>query len=243
MTHLDEDQLILHYYGEMPPSASQSHLDTCEQCRGRYRDLQRVLNVVDGYPVPELDASYESRVWRKLQPRLDGRPSWFPGWRLLPGRALVAAAGLAVLVVASFFAGRLSTNPETARYAGRPDPQRARVLLTAVGDHLEQSQFLLTGIAEADGAVPYHSETVRDLVQANRLYRQSAAQVGERAVEELLDDLERLLLEVEHAGRGAGAEELRRGMAASGLLLRMRAISGELRQRQRQLAGGEGESL
>lgn len=244
MTHLDEDQLILHYYGEMPTPASQAHLDTCEQCRGRYRDLQRVLNVVDGYPVPELDAAYESRVWRKIQPCLSARRAWFAGWRLLPARALLATAGLALLLVAAFMAGRLSTNPEPARFAGRPDPQRERVLLSAVGDHLEQSQFLLMEIANSDGDLRHRAEAVRELVHTNRLYRQTAAQVGERAVEELLDDLERLLLEVDHTQRGArNLEEVRRGLSGGGLLLKLRAIAAELRQRQRRLSSEEGETL
>lgn len=240
MTHLEEEQLILHYYGE-PAGVDLAHLDSCEDCRARYRELQRLLNVVDGYPVPELDANYERKVWQSIKPQL-ARPAWF-AWKR-PARLWAAVSAMAALLVCAFMAGRLSTKDDPSRYAGRPDPQRERVLLTAVGNHLEQSQFLLAEIANSDGEFRTRPEALKELVEYNRLYRQSAAQVGEREVEDLLDDLERLLLDLEHSSSSAkSVEELRRSVTTGGLLLKVRAIGAELRERQRRMNEEEGESL
>ena len=86
MNHLTEEQLILHYYGEEgDPLAMEAHLDHCEDCRARYNAYQRVLNVVDSLPVPEISPSYEAELWRQLAPQLGATPrhlSWLR--RLLP---------------------------------------------------------------------------------------------------------------------------------------------------------------
>jgi len=55
MNHLSEEELILHYYGEEGDSPEAAlHLDECAECRALYGSLQRVLNVVDTLPVPEM---------------------------------------------------------------------------------------------------------------------------------------------------------------------------------------------
>ncbi|MBI1897093.1 MAG: hypothetical protein HYS04_11305, partial [Acidobacteria bacterium] len=60
MTHVTEEQLILHYYGEPEDTgAVASHLESCDPCRDEYRRLQLVLNAVD-IPVPQRDSAYEA---------------------------------------------------------------------------------------------------------------------------------------------------------------------------------------
>ena len=80
------------------------------------------------------------------------------------------------------------------------------MLLVAVGDHLERSEMLLIEIANANPRrsmnVVEERETAQDLVHANRLYRQTAATSGDDRVVSLLDDLERVLLEVAHSPGG-----------------------------------------
>ena len=44
--HLEEEDLILHFYGETG-TAAEPHLSDCAACRGRYQSLERVLNSVD----------------------------------------------------------------------------------------------------------------------------------------------------------------------------------------------------
>src|SRR5947208_13489547 len=92
MTHADQDELTLHYYGESDARVV-DHLADCEECRASYQLLQRVLNSVDGLPVPERPADYEERIWKSISPKLDRRrrrtffglnASWFAWPRLAP---------------------------------------------------------------------------------------------------------------------------------------------------------------
>ena len=71
MDHINEDQLVLFYYGESTESAAiEKHLSGCEHCRSELRSLQLVLNTVDSAQVPERPADYEQDIWKQIEPRL-----------------------------------------------------------------------------------------------------------------------------------------------------------------------------
>src|SRR6476469_7715804 len=136
--HLEDDDLILHFYGETG-TAAEPHLSDCGECRTRYQSLQRVLNSAESEPVPHRSSEYENDIWNKLAPKLGHRKGW-SGW-LSPRRWVPVLAGAAWLV-AVFFAGRYTSSaPKTIATA--PSQVRERVLLVAVGDHLERSGMLL----------------------------------------------------------------------------------------------------
>src|SRR4051812_39187608 len=99
LTHVTEEDLILHHYGELDPrddTRAAAHLTECIACHGRYTRLQRVLAAIDAAPAPELADGFERTVWARLEPEL-GRPRG--GWRswlaLSPGRLSLAAAAIA----------------------------------------------------------------------------------------------------------------------------------------------------
>ena len=63
MTHLNEEQFVLYYYGEAPDApAIQQHLAECAGCRGEYQAVQLVLNTVDSAPVPDRSSEYGAEV-------------------------------------------------------------------------------------------------------------------------------------------------------------------------------------
>jgi hypothetical protein len=241
--HLTEETLILLYYGEAEASAqAQRHLASCGECREQLERLRYVLSLVDGQEVPEPRPGFERDVWARLEPEL-GRPS---GWwsRLVSTPAhWVYGGALAALLLAAFVAGRLSVggpagpavSPETANLS-------ERVLVVAVLDHLDQSQMVLVELLNADlaGSVPNigaEQSRARNLVAASRLYRQTAIQAGDEGISEVLDELERVLLEIANAPQDATKEDLealRARIDARGLLFRVRVVHSEMRQRERQ---------
>jgi hypothetical protein len=92
--------------------------------------------------------------------------------------------------------------------------------------------------ADADVSRDVSSDRARaeQLVASNRLYRQTAASTGEGAVVALLDELERLLVDLAASPETMSAEELasvRRRIDAQGLLFKVRALSSEVRDRQK----------
>jgi hypothetical protein len=230
--HLEDDDLILHFYGETG-AAAEPHLSDCVDCRARYQALQRVLNIVEAPPVPYRSPEYEGEVWDRLAPKLGQkrRSSW-----LSPRRWVPVMAAAALLVIA-FFAGRYSPHSQEPAVAQTPSGVRERVLLVAVGDHLERSEMLLIEIANANPTqamnVVQERLTAQDLVYANRLYRQTAATSGDAGVVGLLDDLERVLLEVAHSPEelhGMRLENLRDRIKNEGLIFKIRVAGSKLAQ-------------
>jgi hypothetical protein len=247
MTHLTEDDLVLHYYGELPAADEQhagSHLSSCGECHAQYRRLQRVLAAVDeaAAAAPELPAHFERTVWARLEPTLGrNRSSWMTWLAVSPAR-LAWAGAVVVLVAASFYAGRVSPRSDTApaRADATAGEVRERVLMMDLGEHLERSQMVLVEIVTADGqhATDVTTERARaeQLVAANRLYRETAATTGDRSIAAFLDELERVLVDVAAGPEQLSAErlaEVRRRIDSHELLFKVRILSSELRERQK----------
>lgn len=235
MSHLSEEQLVFHYYAsdELESDSVEAHLAACPACRSEFQSLQRVLNVVDGYPAPERRSVYGEAVWRALEPKLGpaSRASWWSGW---PAKLAAAAAVLALIVVA-FIAGlRMgpTQQPQLARSAGI----REKVLLVALGDHLDRSQMILVELANSKPGsevdISNEQRWADDLLSANRLYRQTAAITGDQNVAAVLDDLERFLVEVARSPSkltGDEFEQMRKRMEAQGILFKVRVLGSRMR--------------
>ena len=118
---------------------------------------------------------------------------------------------------------------------------RERILLVAIGDHLERSQMVLVELANApsDGPLDVSAEraSADDLVSANRLYRQTAARSGEPALAAVLEELERVLVEVaagpERLVARPTSAELQRRIEARGLLFKIRVVGSQVREREK----------
>lgn len=237
--HLQDDELILHYYGEMDAAEEGrvgAHLAECGDCRDNYTRLQRVLAAVEAAPVVEPADGFERTVWARLEPNLQ-RPRTRWSWLVLSPGQLAWAAGVVVLVAASFFAGRLFNRAPATPIAA--DDVRERILLADIGDHLDRSQNVLVELASVSGgeAVDLSSERARaeQLVEANRLYRQTAVQSGDAAITELLDEIERVLVDVAAGPATMPASELsevQRRIDARDLVFKIRVLSTEIRERQ-----------
>lgn len=232
--HLAEEQLTLHYYGDSDDHAAvEQHLADCADCRAEYQALQRVLNSVDAFPVPDRPETYAVEVWDRISPKMKrsrGR-LWFAPRRWIP------VAGIAALVLAAFFLGRYSQPTQRPAIAASPQV-RERVLLVAVGDHLERSQMVLVELANAQSnqEVDVSGEKLlaENLIDSNRLFRQTAAAAGETGVANVLDDLERVLLDIAHSPDTISGEELQslqKRIEEQGLLFKVRVVGSQIRER------------
>lgn len=244
MNHLNQDELVLSYYGEPDLDAGRrAHLEACEECRAALATLAAVLDRVTPAEAPEPGEDYEARTWDRLQWRMRGerrkRASWTK-W--------VAAAAV---IAAAFFGGLLmnrraavptqiaaaTTQPATARTSTATQQQasRDRVLLVVVGEHMSQSERILVELANlsAEGQTDITAERDRaqDLLASNRLYRTSALDRGEESVATLLDELEPVLLQLAHAPDQVSSEELRsmqKRVEAKGLVFKLRVVRADV---------------
>ena len=242
MKHLNDDDLVLHYYGEADatPDAA-AHLTGCGECGQRFARLQRLMAAVDTLPEPSLPEGFERVVWARLEPALPKRQGW-GAWLFSPAN-LAWAAAVVLLVAGAFFAGRLTQPAPATPQMASAEEIREGVLLTDLTEHLDRSQTMLVELvsgADPSGAnvdISMEREVAEELVAANRLYRQAITGSNDTTVTELLDDLERLLVELAASPTQLPSEDLQRvrqRVAAKDLLFKVRVVSSAVREKQKQ---------
>ena len=245
MRHLTDDELLLYHYRDRDDiEMAERHLSSCAECRSRLVAIEEVLKLVVAAPLPERAPDYGSEVWNRIRgelPELTPRPH---RWAVIPHWAWASAIAALLLVV--FLMGRYSSQKQSpvnvATNGGvttvfPPQQVRERVLLLAVGDHLDRSQMLLMELSHASGPgeIDISSEQQRaiELADANRLYRTTAQQVGDAGIATLLDELERVLLQVGHQPSSITAgdlKEIQDSIQSQGILFKVRVVRAKVRK-------------
>ena len=198
------------------------------------------MTLVDTAAPVEAPLGFERTAWARLEPQLDGntQPRGARSSGSRSGRSPAAwrpwcsrRSWPAVSPVES----RPVVTPAAARWP-RIEPER--VLQAAVGDHLDRTQMMLVELANADtdhaDVLAGEQARAADLVAVNRLIRQSAEQSGDAAIVDVLEDLERVLLEIANAPANATSNDLtdlQSRITTEDLLFRLRVIASEMRQR------------
>jgi hypothetical protein len=231
MKHLNEAELIEHYYEESDKMADcERHLQTCAACAKHYAELRRDLDEVKPLTPPIRGEDYGEQVWQAIRSSLPVYEKPKRSWMRF-GRPLGWAAACALLIAVAFVAGRRWERKQAPTVAVAVDPQaRQRVVIVVLGDHLDRSERLLVELNHAGSndisATPLRSEA-RELLASNRLVRQSAVQAGDLNVDASLDRLERLLVELANQPEDvseADLNRLRQEMNTDGLLFDIRVL-------------------
>jgi hypothetical protein len=237
MNHLSEEQIVLHYYGDAESEDEvRRHLAACSECRGEFERVKVLLKSIEPIEVPEPPAVFEEKTWLNLRDRLPEKRAGFRQWLVAPPKWVLAGA-MALLLVAAFVAGRYwPRQGKPPEIAGNPQ----RVVLVAVGGHLERSQMLLLEVMNADdkGSVDLSAEQqqARDLLDWNHLYRLSAERQGDPQIARLLDDLGRVLAEIANGPSDVSPgdlQQIRRRIESDDLLFKVRVVGSEVNSRVR----------
>jgi hypothetical protein len=269
--HLSEEQLIELYYGDLEEATgAHAHLAGCRACDDDYRQLVNLLEIVKEAPVPERGEEYGREVYLRLLPmleenaatELEPRWSFAQAWQSFvrswtPIGNLTGATAMAMLLVCAFMAGRL-WQPHAVP-TGDPvakQPTRERVLLVALGDHLDRSELVLLEMEHAQAApgakvteadISAQQLYAEDLIADNRLYRQVAAQSGDTGVAGVLEDLERILMEIANSPSKLDEkelEDLQKRIEEKGILFKVRVIGSAVREKEQSslpaISGGSG---
>ena len=250
MNHLSEEQIVLHYYGDAEEAVEvERHLAACPECQAKFAHVQTMLKQIESLEVPEPLATFEEKTWLNLRDRLPAKGNFLQ--RLFGAQQKwVLAGAMVLLIAAAFMAGRFWPRPGTqvAVQPAQVNPQR--VVLVAVGNHLERSQMLLVEIMNTDakGSVDFSSEQAeaRDLLDSNHLYRVSAQQAGDPQIARLLDQLGRVLAEVANGPSEVSPQDLqqvRHTIQSEGLLFKVRVVGSEVNskiRRPEQFSNGNG---
>lgn len=254
--HVHEDDLTLLHYDELAAAdrrEAEAHLETCAACRARQAELAQVLALVDDSDVPEPAVGFESQVWRRLQPALRaerragrvGLAARIGAWLTPPAMGRWAVAGgVAALVVAAFVAGRAwptaPAGPEAPPSAAVSVGElRERVLLSALGDHFDRTEAMLVelvGTPRGDRvSIAGEQQRAADLLAATRLYRRAAVEANDTNVADVLESLQRILVEVTGSPSELSAYELQAlqtRIETQELLFKLRIASSAVRNRE-----------
>jgi hypothetical protein len=180
------------------------------------------------------------KLQRRRQPR-GGEGVGRTWWSFeLPRWALAAAA--VVLAAGSFALGRVWDPPPAPSVAAVDDTptMSERMLRSEVEEHLERSQRVLVELVNADDSAPVmlasDRERAADLVAAGRLYRRPVEEIGDAETRDLLEDVERVLVELANGPEvetSNDLSEVRARISNQDLIFRLRVTTAEMRARQR----------
>jgi hypothetical protein len=256
MAHLTDDQLILHFYGEDTIEAEaevDAHLSTCATCQSTWNELRETLKMMDAASVPEPPSGFERVMWARIEPALPPRrrPSsiWRFAWMPIAAAAgVVLALGYGWVKTHQLAVGSSTPSPVPTTVASRtskpldPAKARERVLLTALDDHFQQMQVLLVELMNQPdnvrGELAFERASADDLVASGRVYRVTAEQNGDMQLAHMLEDVESVLVEVARSPEKVNAADLksiRSRIEGQSLLFKVRAVSNEIHNRQRDL--------
>ena len=110
---------------------------------------------------------------------------------------------MAAIVLLAFFLGRFTKKSAPGGEIADAGKVRERVLVVAVGDHLGRSEMVLMEFANAEPQkgqklvnISAEQKRAEDLLEENRMYRQTAQRDGDKLMASTLDELEPILLDI-----------------------------------------------
>jgi hypothetical protein len=246
MNHMTEQELIAYRDGETRERQRfAGHLNECDVCRHEMERIEAVFAALDAMPVPDPGEDFARRVWQEISPRLPEKHA--PWWHtLFEPRRLVAVGAMVAIILLAFFLGRFTNKNAPIGEIADAGKIRERVLVVAVGDHLGRSEMVLMEFANAEPQkgqklvnISAEQKRAEGLLEENRLYRQTAQNGGDPLVASTLDELEPILLDIANSPdeiSPAQFEAIQKRIAAKGILLKVRVVHQDLRQRRGNVA-------
>jgi hypothetical protein len=238
-THYTEEELTLHFYGDTKrgPRIAR-HLEACPRCQALYDDIAATLSLIVPPPAPERGELYGLEVWQRIRPMLPERPAGHHASRVW-GFAFVTMTVAVSFAAGSFVALHRPANdsPSPPTTAVRDGGATDRARMAAIADHLERSERLLLDVVNHDGAkldVRSRQLGAAELIDSNRVYRHASRRAGDLIVADVLDDLERHLLDIVHGPPTLGPSDLegiRARFESDALMFKVRVLADGLDHR------------
>lgn len=244
MKHLNEQQLAEHYFAiyrrrysfgkARAERYARQHLADCAECGAAYADLQTDLSDLTEFGPPHRDPEYGRRVWESIAQLLPERPERKPFW-LRPDlwRGLAYAATTALLLAATFYAGRVWEHSKAPMATVKPSspPPPTHMVVVVLSDHLERTERLLVELKHANAddsdTLPPLRDEARNLLPANRVCEHEAEKHSDPELENALSSLDRLLTTLADQPGGldpAVVAHLQEQAKADGLLFEVRVL-------------------
>ncbi|NQZ12854.1 MAG: hypothetical protein HRT35_37370 [Algicola sp.] len=261
MKQWTNDDLTLFYYDEMPPQQRQAltaQLTDNETLRLEYAELCEWLDSAVAIEVPPPSEQLNQRIMAGIYQqaaqnqakqtvktansnsnihRFGFLSNW--SWGRLAGTALP----LVLVVLGTFYLGRLSVDaeqptaallPEAAPVHGETNttaPGR-RVLLSNLSLHLQSTDRLFTQVSNGGAGmaaqIEGRHEAIDDMLALNRIYRRMFEANNDKQLAEVLQQMEQVLLSLKHTSTSPNSQDwdnLRKRIDSNDLLFRLRVTN------------------
>lgn len=231
MKHLGEEELLDLYCGEGGSSAK-AHMEVCPECSARYAKFKQDLAMIKPAAASKRSVDYGEQVWRVLRPGLTPyQKETSHGRAWAQWRAGALAVGCAMLLAAAFLGGRYWERIVTKKANSVGNTQAARrVVLVVLTDHLDQAERLLVELEHTESSDKAENTELQSdaqqLLASNRLYRDTARNIGDPGMASTLDQLEGVLAEVADGPNltTADLKRVRTEMNIEGILFEIRVL-------------------
>lgn len=227
--HVSEESLIEYHLQESANEvAVRGHLEKCVQCAALSESIAETLRVFSGGPVPEANLE---RNWHRLRGNLSvlgtvrRRGLRLSPWLWWPAAGLVAAAIALAVVVFSVPRFRTARGADIATLH-RPGPLSAKPTDPAIAQQLDSAERLLTEVNHTSGPLDEATRSqAHDLLLKNAVYIHDARAHGDLGTASVLEDLGRVLTNIDHAPDSDDSGwHLRLEWNTKGLLLDIRIL-------------------
>jgi hypothetical protein len=230
MNHFSEEELIAYQLRESGEEREiRKHLESCLVCAAMSDAIAETLRVFSAETVPAVDVE---RSWQRVRGNLTLlereprrrfgflRAGWF--W----GAAGLAVTALLVLAVMLGVQVRRGVVPRPNYAINGHGPLTTRPVDTAIANHLDAAERLLTEVNHASGPLDEATRSqAHELLLKNAVYVSSAHEHGDVAEAAVLDNLGRVLTSIDHSAETEHKTlQLRLEMNTDGLLLDIRIL-------------------
>ncbi len=200
MNHKDDEKLLMIYLNE----ADQQEIDEClaspekcEQLDQLEADMNAIEHIQNQHELPD---DYGQQLWNKIADKLvieeTNKPvsehnGWLHKcrtWLFQPQFSLASLAGVMVLLMVAFIAGKQQGNE------GINTELREQLLAQNIQLHLTQSEIFLTQVSNGTGTFNGQA-TAQRLLSSNRIFKQALTHYDGQFAEQILTNLEPILLE------------------------------------------------
>lgn len=226
--HVSEESLIeLHLHESTGEAALRKHLEGCAKCAALSESIAETLRVFSATPVPAVNLEHQ---WQRLRGGLSPlssttkRKRRFAPWFLWA--PALACAVLALLMVVTYKPWHKASDETAATAPMRRGPLTSTPRDPQIAEQLDSAERLLTVVNHTSGPLDEATrEQAHELLLKNAMYIRTARDEGDSGTAAVLDDLGRVLTNIEHAKEEDDSGwHLRLEWNTKGLLLDIRML-------------------
>jgi hypothetical protein len=220
------------------------HLNSCSECKEKFRDLQETINTIKKYQRPEPEEKFMNSFWEILEPKLEVKEnplknfwlSFIELFRFDPKFKYQLAGGLALLVIGFVIGKFIMTDNGIQNRGITSNKYKTELNQTAANveaaKYIERSKILLLGIMNFDPTkddaetinLPHIQTISKRLAKQAPALKVDLKEPSQQQVKQLVSDLQLIMLQIanlEAKNDVDGIELVKEGVNSQNIFLKI----------------------